>query len=447
MAALGKYDEALRMAEEVLKEDPNEHDALRVHANLLLKSGKPESVDRAEQEFLALSKETPADASVWFGLGEAKRLKGDLDGARAQYLQALGEQKDYLPARYELADVGLMSQRFQEALQQANEILKARPDDNRAKLLRARSMLATGNLSAARDELNAMAKSSPRDLEVQFVLGLVAVNEQKYAEARAIFTKLEATGDPRAIIGVSEAYLAEKQFQKAVEILQEAVKKTPDSPLIHEQFAKAVALAGRYDLAVAEYQSLISEDPNSVWKRLRLADVYTLKGDNNNAIVTYQKAEQLSPTDLQASIALGQALFRSGRITEARMQYEKVVRSNPDNPGALNNAAYFLAEIGNLDEALKLAQRALEKVPGQPDFSDTIGYIYLKKGQRDSAIRTFSNLARKYPGFATFRYHLGLALLENGDKVGAKKELQAALANHPAPQDMQRIKELLDKIS
>jgi tetratricopeptide (TPR) repeat protein len=448
LVAQGKNDEAFRIVEQILKEDANEHEALQIHASLLLRSGKQESVDGAEREFLTLSKETPNDASVWFGLGEAKRLKGDLDGARAQYLEALRKQKDYLPPRYALAEVGLMDQRPQESLQQANEILKIRPNDNSARLLHARSLIATGDLSTARDELSAMAKTSPRDPQLQLELGLVALSEQKYAEARSIFNKLESNGDARSTVGLSDTYLAQGQFERAFEILQEGFRRTPDSALIHEEFAKIAALTGRYDLAVTEYQKLISSEPKSIGNRLLLAESYELKGDHSNAIVTCQQAEKLAPTDLRAGVALAQALAKGGRISEARTQYEKVIRLHPDDPGALNNAAFFLSETGgDLDEALKLAQRALEKVPGQPAFSDTIGYIYLKKGQRDSAIRTFSNLARKYPTYATFRYHLGLALLENGDTVGAKKELQAALANHPAPQDMQRIKGLLDNIS
>ena len=76
---------------------------------------------------------------------------------------------------------------------------------------------------------------------------------------------------------------------------------------------------------------------------------------------------------------------------------------------------------------------------------DTMGYIYLKKGMRDSAIKTFGNLVRKYPKYATFRYHLGMALLENGDKTGARKELEAALANNPSREEAAKIKELVGK--
>jgi len=447
LLAQGKDGEAFRVVEQILKEDAQDRDALRVHADLLLKSGRAENVDKAEHELLTLSKLTPSDAGVWLGLGEAKRLSGDLEAARANYLTALRTRQDYLPARYGLAEIGLLTQRPQDAQQQTDEILKVRPGDNRARLLHAKSLIGT-DLAAARAELTVLAKASPQDLEPQFELGVVALNARSYEEARAIFSKLQGSGDPRAIAGLAETYLYQKQFEKAFQILDVGFKKRPDSPLIHQQYAKAAALTGRYDLAVTEFQKLISVEPKSLDTRLLLAELYERKGDRNNAILTYRQAEQMSPTDLRVGLALAEALTQAGRISEARTQYDKLVQSRPDNPAVLNNAAFFLSDTGgNLDKALTLAQRALAKAPGQPGLSDTIGYVYLKKGQRDSAIQTFSNLVRKYPGYATFRYHLGLALFEKGDKIGARKELEAALAYHPAQQDAQRIRELLDKIS
>jgi hypothetical protein len=38
-------------------------------------------------------------------------------------------------------------------------------------------------------------------------------------------------------------------------------------------------------------------------------------------------------------------------------------------------------------------------------------------------------------------------LFQKGEKAVARKELQAALANHPSPQEALRIRELLNEIS
>jgi len=207
------------------------------------------------------------------------------------------------------------------------------------------------------------------------------------------------------------------------------------------------AVAGQYDLAIAEFKNLAASHPKSVQLRLRLGEVYELKGDHANAIAVYREAQAISANGSTATFLLAGALTRIGRNTEAKAQYESLLKSHPDNVSAMNNLAFLLAETsGDLDQALGLAQRAVQKAPGQPQFSDTIGYVYLKKKMLDSAVRSFDSLVQKYPGNPTFRYHLGMALLETGDKAAARKELAAALANHPSEDEAAKIRDLVNKI-
>lgn len=448
LVAEGKRDEASRIVDQIVKDNPNNEEAKRIQAGLLLVSGKPESVAAAEREFQDLSKENADDASVWLGLAHADALKGDLDGARQQYMEALKRNKTNLAARYALAEIGLVQNHPDQTLQQAEETLRLRPNEQRARLLRAQALMRTGNVTVARAELMNLSKDAPKDIQPQLELGLLALSEKKYPEAIGTFDKLRATGDPRAVAGMAMAYASQRQYQKSLEILSEGLKKSPNSGLLVSERANTAALAGQYDLAIAEFRKLLAAAPKSVLQRLRLGDVYTLKGDDNDAITVYREAVNLAPKDLNAGLTLGKALSRASRASEAKAQFQAVLTAHPDDPAALNEMAYFLSQNGgDLDAALRLGQRALEKTPGQPSYSDTIGYIYLKKGLRDSAVQVFSNLVQKYPQDPTFHYHLAMALFEKGENGRARKELNTALTSHPSPQDEAKIKELLGKIS
>jgi len=399
------------------------------------------------RELQTLSGQNPNDASLLLQLGQAYRLKGDLNAARGEFTESIKKQKDLIGARYELAEVSLMSGRPADAVQQANRILELRPNDRRARLLRTGGLIATGDAAEARGELAQLIKQFPSDTEPRLQLGLLAIAEKKYSDAIEVLSKHRASGDPRVNTGLAVAYLHQKQYDKAREALNEGLKNEPDSPMLLERLADTEALTGQYDLAIDHLQKLLSSDPKSVNLLRRMGEVYELKGDRGNEIASYRQACELAPNDLTAGLSLADALARAGRTNEARAEFQRVVKAHPENAPALNNAAFFLADSGgDLDEALRLAQHALEKSPGQPGFSDTVGYIYLKKGLNDSALQTFSNLARKYP-YAIFRYHLGLALYVKGDKAAARKELQGALTGHPSPGDEARIRELLQKIS
>jgi tetratricopeptide (TPR) repeat protein len=379
-----------------------------------------------------------------FQLGRAYRLKGDLEAARAQFSEAIRMRNGYLPARYELAEIGLLEKRPAAALEQANAILAANPNDRRARLIYARSLLASGDAVRAHTELTQLIKDAPKDVEARLELGSLAFQQRKYHEAIETLSELRDNGDPRVFAGLVASYARLGQIDKAVEVANEGLKRSPDSTVIREQLAESATLGGKFDLAISEFQKLIALNSKSVETHLRLGTVYLLKVDYANAIPQFQQAHSLAPTDLGPALTLAEALSQAGRKDDANAAYKAILRTHPNDATALNNTAYFLCDSGgDLNEALKLAQSAVQKVPDQPGFEDTLGYVYLKKGQRDSAIQTFSSLVLKHPHYATYRYHLGMALYENGDKLRAKKELRDALAEHPSVKDTARIKELL----
>jgi tetratricopeptide (TPR) repeat protein len=446
LLAQGKKEEALGIAEQILKEHPTDEEARRVRANLWLDSRKPENVDKALSDLQALTKLHPEDAALWFRMGEGNVLRGDLDAVRSQFQEAVARRKDFVQARYQLAAISLSQQRASDALQQTSEILKTQPKDPRVRMLHALALNGTGNQAQARAEFTQLVNEFPQYREPRLGLGLLAISQKKYQEAEEIFTKLGAR-DPRAAAGLAATSSAERQFQKAIGLLNGALEKSPDSLMLREQLASTAAAAGQYDLSIAEFKKLVAGQPKSIVFRVRLGEIYEFKGDHANAMAVYREAQTISPNDATPTFLLAISLAKAGRRGEAKAQYESLLKSHPDNFAAMNNLAFLLAETGgDLDQALSLAQRAVQKFPGQPEFSDTIGYVYLKKKMPDSAVRSFDSLVDKYPNNPTYRYHLGMALLETGDKAGARKELEEALANHPSEDQAAKIRELVTKI-
>jgi len=448
LVAMGKTPEAAALIDQIVQENPKDDEAQRIKANLLLRSGKPENVQAAGHQLEDLAKRNPNDASVWLGLGQIEQINGDVASARKQYLEAIHKNGNYLPARYSVAEIGLLQSNPNETLQQTAEILKIRPGDPRARLLRAKALMQSGNPVMARSELASLTKDLPKDPEPQVQLGLLAIAEKKYSEAIDTFTKLKPTGDSRAAAGLAAVYSAQGQYEKALQTLRDATKTPTSNPwFLDSQIASTAALAGQYDYAINEFKKLLAANPKSLEQWLRLGETYELKGDYASSIEAFQQALQLSPNELRVGLALANALVKAGHTADARAQFQASLKAHPDDGVAMNNYAYFLAQNGgDLDEALRMAQRAIEKTPGHPDFSDTIGCIYLKKGLSDSALKVFGNLVQKYPNYPTFHYHLGMALLEKGDKSKARKELEAALASHPKREDEAQIRAMLGKI-
>lgn len=452
LLAEGKKDEAARLADQILRENPQDDTAARLQADIWLDSGKPENLDPALRTFQRLSKQSPNDATLRLHLGRAYRKKGDLESARREFQESVRLNKGLVEARQELGVALLLRGQSREALQQAKEILALRPDYRPGKLLRTESLIRSGDLKTARAELAALAKdSSGQDSQVQFQMALIAYTERRFPEAINTLNALRSTGDARVFVGLSNIYVSQRDFDRAYGVLSEGLKKSSDVSVIHNQMAVIAIFEKQYDRAISELQKVLDTDPKAFQTMRLMADVYEKKKDPAEAIKMYRKAYETAPNDVPSALALAIALARAGKTDEARRQYLSIVKAQPDDPVVLNNTAYALADSGgDLDEALRYARTAIDKAPNvqgfKDTFTDTLGYVYLKKGLKDSAFETFTGLVHKNPHVATYRYHLGLALLEQGDKVKARKELQTALTDHPSPQDEDKIKELLKKL-
>ena len=445
LRAQGKTTEALNAVESILTAAPKDEEGRIVRATLWLETRKPENIDAALPELETLVQARPDDVVLRFNLGRAHWLKNHPDAARTQFQEAIRRRGDYLPPHFALAVLYLNQRKSHDALVIAKKLVSYDASNIESRLLYAAALTEAGSLEEARVQLAQILKQSPTSRDAQLQLGVVALGQHKLREAERIFGRLhEAQAqDLRPASGLVNVYVAESQFDKAIQMLYDDLKKAPDSIAIRGLLAGTAARAGRYDLAIKEYLEMLSRT-NAADPRIRLAQVYGQKGEIANATAMLERAVQLEPKNAAAVAGLAAVLAKSGRLAESKKRFRQLLELQPDNPRVLNDMAFVLSETGDdLDEALRLVRLALARTPDSSSAKDTLGWIYLKKKQTDSALQIFNTLSRNEPGKPTFRYHLGAALLEKGDKQRARIELQAALDNKPSGDDESRIRQLL----
>jgi tetratricopeptide (TPR) repeat protein len=447
--AQGKGEQANQVVDDILAQKPGDEAAKGVRASLLLTKPTPENVGKAVTLFQGLVDKNPEDAVWRFNLGRALAAKGDAEKAKVELQEAVKLRRDFIPPRLILADLSQAKRDYRTTLQYCNEILALNPRIPRVRLLHAVSLMYTGDQAQGRQELRGLEKEFPQDPEVQLELGAVELNDDKLPAAEERFRKLIAGGKGglQATSGLVRSLMAENRADAALSLLQEDVKKAPQSSQLRLLLAATEMQAGKYDLATAEYQRLAADAPNSPQVYVALGNAYRHREDYANAVVSFRKAATLAPNDIVPQALLGECLLLSGQKSQALDVYRRALQLKPDEAGLMNATAYLMAETGgNLDEALKLAQKAVALNGQQPNFSDTLGWIYFKKDMNDSAMQVFRALTSKNPDNATFHYHFGMALLKKGDRKTAESELKDALSKKPSGDIRHDIETALAKI-
>jgi tetratricopeptide (TPR) repeat protein len=445
----GKSDEANRAIDEILKVTPDDQSAVAVKGSLLIATRNTENYAKAVALLQPAVTKNPNNANLHYTLGRALAAKGDLDAARPEFLMAVEKNDRFIEPRLALAEMGQLKGDYQTTLRYADEILAINPNLTRVRVLRAVSLINTGNSADGRKELEALERTNPQDKELQLQLGVLELRDKNFKEAEEYFRKLSAdsANDVRPLSGLTQTLAAEGQLDKAVALLSEDLKKTPNNNQLRYLYAVTAAMAGRYDTAVEEFQRLVAASPQTAQLYVALGNAYRLKGDMPDALATLQKGAGMAPKEPAPVIAEAEILNIMGRQQEALEKYRAALRMTPDNATLLNNVAYLMADTGgSLDEALKYVRRALQLDAKQPRYSDTLGWIYYKQNLNDTALQVFRGLTATNPDNATFHYHFAMVLLKKGDKTTAKTELQNALAKKPSDEVRHDVEQELSKI-
>jgi tetratricopeptide (TPR) repeat protein len=452
-----KSDDAMRLIDEVLKENKDDTDAQAMRAALRLSSGDLSKIDTAITELSDLVKKSPQNPVLHYEYARAILAKAAkqnnnpalVNQARSELEEAVKLRADFLMARVLLGQIFLNRQDYSKSLGVADEVLKASPADVQAHMLRAVSWIGLKEFAKAKETLNMILRANPSSADAKFFLANACMNEKNYADARKYFTELrkDHPGDPRGWSGLIEVMVLDNRVKEAISLLKDQLAQDPKNENMRLKLAGLYQRDGQDNAAIAELNNLLQVNPNSGEYHGALGEIYRLQKNFPKATEHYSRAVDLLPNQPGAKVQLAMLFELTKEVQKSRKLYEEALSQDPQNVIALNNLAYIKAEEGSdLDGALTLAQRAKQQMPDNDEISDTLGWIYIKKNLPDEAIRIFTDLCKRKPENVVFRYHLAQAHFQKGDRPAARRELQTAQKLNPNAEYLSKIRDLLAKV-
>lgn len=448
LLAMQKQQEAIRVAETAVAEDPSNNGALSMRASLWLNFGTKEQFEAAVKDLQQLISKEPNNAVIRYNLGRAYHARGELDAARTQYAEAVKASRYLTSAHLGLGLIALAKGEHGKAVSEADEILSYDPSNLAARILRVNGLVAGGNTNQARIDVLNYLKDTPDNPDLKYQLAVINFLERRYQEAESQFRALQKQfpNDLRLLFAIAEVMLRTNRQAEALRLVQEAQRRDPANPALQFALGNTAARVNQLDLAEQQYRALLAARPDAHDVAIRLADVLRRKGQAAAALELLKQAYAKNPTFPGLAVQLALTHEAAGDWRSAVPIYEEVLKRDPNNLVALNNLAYRYADMGkDLDMALTYAQRAQQRAPTNDDIIDTLAWVYIRKNLNDTAVSLLRPLIVKQPRNPLFHYHLGLALLQKGDRAAARQSLQTALSLNPNREDEQKIREALAK--
>jgi tetratricopeptide (TPR) repeat protein len=195
------------------------------------------------------------------------------------------------------------------------------PDDLAARRLLVRLLAFSGDMNAARDEVEALAKLlPPRDPTPWIELGHAYELSHKYDEALAAYDEA-ATIAPESPAGPREGGMRAARWGELDEArprLEEAIRRGARDGATYHALGLVRLHQKDYDAAEEAYHAGATADPNGAENWLGLATVAVARGDAAKALAAYDAVLARRPRFAAGQLGRAWALAKLGRNDEAR---------------------------------------------------------------------------------------------------------------------------------
>ncbi|MEW6557619.1 MAG: tetratricopeptide repeat protein [Elusimicrobiota bacterium] len=211
---------------------------------------------------------------------------------------------------------------------------------------------------------------------------------------------------PGANINIAMMYAKKKDFNKAIEHINTALKMDPDYVDGQATLASIYQDFGYFDKALEIYQKTVSEKKYTYHKApfFNLGVIYKIKKQYTNAIKNFNKAIELNPLSSISYSHLAEIYETQGDIIKAKNYFEKSADINPDDYIAFNSIGIIYIQKGMHNRALKYLKKALKLKPDSVEINFNIGYIYFLTYRYGEALRMLEKTLQLNPNYERAKY-------------------------------------------
>ncbi|HVX65574.1 MAG TPA: tetratricopeptide repeat protein [Bryobacteraceae bacterium] len=396
----GKLRDAVTMAEETLKANPDNVDARRmlgrIYSRLIgdqqnNRLSEPMLKKAIEQYEKVVAKE-PGDTDSWLMLGRLHKIALDSINSEKAYKKALELDPDNEFAISGLAQVYSDLGDTKAALEMWKKLADKDPRPQALRALASAYEQAHDYKSAAQTLQRAL-EDAPKDTELKKNLAEDLLMAEQFDDALKLYTELAAAdpNDARMQVQLSRIYRAKRDFTKAHAAQDRARQLDPDNLDIKYNEVNLLETEGRTADAIARMTELIaatekktytpSEQTNRGILFQQLGSLYRYNEQYPEAVASFQRAVESDPDSASRATAQIIDTWRMAKeFQKAEVEAEAALKKFPNDRAVKVVRASLLADMGRTDEAAAAMRQLLD---GKTDRETYIALAQIyDKGKR-----------------------------------------------------------------
>lgn len=378
--------------------DPGAPESWLAEVPVRLRSRQFREAQAATDKALAL---VPTSAEALYLRGSIAHVQGDLNAALAAYDKALGVE----------------------------------PTHAEALVSRAGLLVDLGRLDAARRDVTALLRSSPREPRGAYLKALLDERAGDAAAARAALNDVTALLDPlpleyfryrpQALMLGGLAHFGLNEREKARPYLEAVQRVQPNGPA-SKLLAQVYLGEKNVDRAIESLDAYLKGQPDDAQAALLLASAHLAQGRHARAAQLMQGA--LRTTDLPSMrTMLGLALVGGGKFADAVRELETAFARDPGQLQAGMALASIYLQIARPAQAVGVARKLMQKHPANPGVQNLLGTALARNRDPAGAKAAFQEAIRLDPGFTSPQVNLARMDIQARAYDAAAARLKAVL--------------------
>jgi len=298
-----------------------------------------------------------------------------------------------------LAQVLVKSKAYDDAINLYQNFLKNQPDDGESLFAIALIYLQQEKNEQALDYFKKLVNKPMWDSQASFYIGRLKFKQKSYDEALIWFDKVTKGSYyfDASMAGIS-VLLNKKDFVEAESRLVDLSEKFPRKELSifllkAEMYSEQKKYQKAFDV-LSEALKQFPEHRDLLYTRALIAE----KLDKLAVLETDLKKILLkNPEDASALNALGYTLVdRTERYDEAAIYLEKAIKLNPDEAVIIDSIGWLYFKKGDMAEAIKHLRNAYQKQP-ESEIAAHLAEVLWFAGNKDEAKVVFDAAIKKAP--------------------------------------------------
>lgn len=407
---------------------------------------KESTLENRQQVMQKIVSSAPDNAKAWYASAFLLSADKAFDEGYAAIERALELDPDFVNAKLLKVRMLIEQQRIADAVTYLGEVLEQHPQSNDLRMIYARLLVSQDN-ALAYDEFEKIARDEPDNMEVVSILAVLAVQLERYGDARDWLHlqiadgNAEQRGEAAYRLGQIEELEGNLQLASEFYLQVEAGDHLSDARLA---YARVQAELGNLDNARAILKSMrLSHPDQSVEFYLVEADIIADVLPVEAVFELYDTALRASPDNMDLLYARGVFAANQAMVDKAEADLRRVIEDDPGHADALNALGYTLTDLTDRhQEALKLIGRAYRLKPDSAAIIDSMGWVNYRLGNLPQA-REYLQRALDLQNDDEIAAHLGEVLWMLGEQDAAEQIWERAISDFP---DSEKLKETIERV-